>query len=344
MISVILPTFNRDKTVADAVESVLNQTYANLELIVVDDGSVDNTEQTLSRFLADSRFRYVKQKNSGAADARNTGLDLASGDLIAFIDSDDIWLESKLEAQMAVFEALPEVCAVFSDFYAMTDGVRIEKSHIMTYFSIVRELNKSIEDIFESSLLMDLSYAHPKVGVFWGFIYDTMIFGNLILTSTCLFKRQVFDKIGKFDTKYKTLEDYDLYLRITKEFSVAYVDVPLVYYGYGEKQLSGASNQVKVCYNYLDIFLRNLLKLDDPTFFRNHKDQFYKHLGIWQSNAGYIFFSLHKLKLARKFYFKSFINHLVLPRTLFYFCLCLLPVNVLVTFRQIKHTISGVKN
>lgn len=103
MVSVIIPSYNRAGSIRAAVESVLKQSYADLELIVVDDGSTDDTEAVL-KGIDDDRLRYIYQENAGACVARNTGIAAARGEYIAFHDSDDIWHPTKLEKQMAAFE------------------------------------------------------------------------------------------------------------------------------------------------------------------------------------------------------------------------------------------------
>ena len=110
-ISVIIPTYNRGNYILEAVESVLSQTYRRLELIVVDDGSTDDTGRILSELEAD--LIYIRQENRGFAAARNVGVDNSSGSFLAFLDSDDIWLEDKLRMQMEVFEQSPETDVVY---------------------------------------------------------------------------------------------------------------------------------------------------------------------------------------------------------------------------------------
>ena len=100
LVSVIIPTYNRGRLILDSINSVLNQTYKNIELIVVDDCSTDNTEEIL-KSINDSRIKYVKlEKNSGACIARNKGIELSTGEFIAFNDSDDLWITTKLEKQL----------------------------------------------------------------------------------------------------------------------------------------------------------------------------------------------------------------------------------------------------
>lgn len=113
-VSIIIPTYNRYQFLLEAITSVFHQTYQDFEIIVVDDGSTDNTEDILCNF--DDRVRYFKQKNSGSAVARNRGILNSKGNYIAFLDSDDLWYPQKLEKQIEVFQKYPNVGFVFSDF------------------------------------------------------------------------------------------------------------------------------------------------------------------------------------------------------------------------------------
>lgn len=108
MVSVIIPTYNRENTIKESINSVLNQTYKDIELIVVDDGSSDGTIDVV-RSIKDSRLKYIQQENQGACVARNNGISIAAGEYIAFQDSDDAWSEDKLEKQVPILENNPEV-------------------------------------------------------------------------------------------------------------------------------------------------------------------------------------------------------------------------------------------
>ena len=115
LVSVITPTFNRERTITQAVESVLAQSYPNWELIIIDDGSRDSTREKLAGYLDDSRIQYHFQENQGQSIARNLALHYARGELVCFLDSDDLWVPEKLERQVALMEAHPEVDVLHSD-------------------------------------------------------------------------------------------------------------------------------------------------------------------------------------------------------------------------------------
>jgi glycosyltransferase involved in cell wall biosynthesis len=120
-VSVVIPTYNRAHLLCEAIESVLAQSYTGFELIVVDDGSTDNTEEVV-RSIADPRVKYVKQANGGPSVARNTGVRTATGEFVAFLDSDDLWLPGKMAAQMAIVEDDPTVGLVYGLYYHTKNG------------------------------------------------------------------------------------------------------------------------------------------------------------------------------------------------------------------------------
>ena len=108
-VSVIIPTYNRAGYLCESIESVLTQTYTDYEIIVVDDGSTDDTEEVLQLWIADGTIHYVWQENRGESAARNHGIELAIGEYIAFLDSDDLFMPTKLEEQVAYLDNHPEV-------------------------------------------------------------------------------------------------------------------------------------------------------------------------------------------------------------------------------------------
>jgi glycosyltransferase involved in cell wall biosynthesis len=129
-VSVIIPTFNRCSIITDAIESVLRQTYSQYEIIVVDDGSVDTTKETVSKY--GSNIKYIYQENAGPSAARNTGIRHAKGDLIAFLDSDDVWREDKLALQVACFTDNPRVGIVVSGHEIRNENWEITHVTLLT--------------------------------------------------------------------------------------------------------------------------------------------------------------------------------------------------------------------
>jgi glycosyltransferase involved in cell wall biosynthesis len=182
-VSVIIPTYNSAALVAQAVESALGQTQAPHEVIIVDDGSTDDTAERLQPHF--DRIIYVRQKNARVAAARNTGLDRATGDVIAFLDADDAWHPDKLRRQIAVLNERPEI-GLLATRLTVWPGQFLLAGDLVGDF--VRERVKEIS-------------------------LSAMLISNLLATSSIVVRRSVLDRAGRFDTELFGPEDYDLWLR-----------------------------------------------------------------------------------------------------------------------------------
>jgi len=197
LVSIIMPAYNAEKYIAASIESVLAQTYSNWELIVVDDGSGDNTAAIVRKFVArDPRIKYIFQENGRLGKARNTGISNSTGPLIAFLDSDDLWLPAKLEAQTrAMAENNADV--VYSKTYVFGD--------------------KNVEDETET--------LPSSIGKFSGpDFFDSLVRRPQIPVLTVLLKRSALDRVGLFEEgkAYHGCEDYDLWLRLARSGFVFY--------------------------------------------------------------------------------------------------------------------------
>lgn len=202
MVSIILPTYNRAYCIRRAVDSVLCQTWPQWELIVVDDGSSDDTEEIIAAYAAaDNRVRYHRQPNNrGVSAARNEGIRLARHEYIAFQDSDDVWHADKLEKQMQVFGEIPEIGLV----YCAMQGTRQDGS-------AVRIPDSSIDRKF-----------------LCGNLYGLLLQGNVIDAPTAVIRKSSVEKCGGFDESLSCLEDWELFLRIAGEYEIGYTDEVLV--------------------------------------------------------------------------------------------------------------------
>lgn len=191
-ISVIIPTFNRARLVNQAIESVLRQAHEPLEIIVIDDGSTDNTRQLVSRF--GNRCRYVHQVNQGPAAARNNGMALAQGDIIALLDSDDIWLPNKVATELRLFKQYPQ-----ADMLAGDAGFYLEDKLV----------NPSIFD----RRGIHFKASQPR---WFNWSMTIMTQGPVCNTSAMTFKRSAFKKLDNtfFDTRFRLDEDWDLEFRL----------------------------------------------------------------------------------------------------------------------------------
>jgi len=204
-LSIIIPTFNRCKLLNRALNSVFNQTYSDYEVIVIDDGSTDDTAEMLQKNFTHLRYSY--QSNHGVSAARNKGLELVKGEWVAFLDSDDEWLPQKLEKQISLLKVKPDYKICHTEELWIRNGVR------------VNQMKK-----------------HKKAG---GWIFPQCLPLCAMSPSSILIHRSVFDSIGYFDTSLPACEDYDLWLRITAKYPVLYLEEPLIKkYGGHDDQLS----------------------------------------------------------------------------------------------------------
>lgn len=206
VISVITPTYNRARYLPAAVRSVLHQTFQDLELIIVDDGSVDDTLAVLESLRSDNRVRYFYQQNKGQSHARNFALQKAKGDYVAFLDSDDLWEPEKLEMQLAVFKANPEVDIVHGD-EAMID----EKGEVISRRNMRR---------------------------YSGRITRFLLADNSVSITTALVRRRCFDEMGGFDTSVGVADDYELWLRFSARYLFHYEPGIVASYRVMEDQIS----------------------------------------------------------------------------------------------------------
>lgn len=204
-VTVIIPTYNRRESLARALDSVIAQTVRPLEILVIDDGSTDETEEFLAEAFGD--VRYFFQENRGVSAARNRGIAEARGDWIAFLDSDDEWKPEKLERQLAAVREAPDVQIVHTEEIWIRNGRR------------VNPMKK-----------------HAKAG---GLIFRQCLPLCAISPSSVMIHRDLFDRVGVFDESLPACEDYDLWLRICAGHPVLFLEEPLILkYGGHADQLS----------------------------------------------------------------------------------------------------------
>jgi hypothetical protein len=239
LVSVIIPTYNRAHCVGRAIRSALAQTYRDVEVIVVDDGSADATAHVVAGF--DSRVRSLRQANGGVAAARNTGLRAATGEFIAFLDSDDWWDDWKLSAQIAVLRARPDVGMVWTDMRAIdpAGGLRAPR-YLRTMYTAYDDVD--ISRVCRSVALRELWPAAPDplgaAAVFAGDLCAHMVLGSLVHTSTVVLRRTWAEQVGEFDATLRVGEDYKYHFATTALGPVALIDAPSINY------LVGAADQL----------------------------------------------------------------------------------------------------
>lgn len=208
LVSVVIPTYNRKELLSRAIESVLGQSYANLELIVVDDGSTDGTEECVKAYSEDKRFKYYYQNNSGQSAARNLGISNANGELIAFLDSDNFWHKDKLSLQLAFW----------SDF-------------------------RGFDILYSEGIMVDiegrvLSENAPMTKRPSGKILKTLFSWNCVTNNTVLVPKRCFDEMGGFNESLRIAEDFDLWLRFATRYTFIFHPEKVTYYCVEGERLS----------------------------------------------------------------------------------------------------------
>lgn len=218
-VSIIIPTYNSGKYITQAIDSVLNQSYRDFEIIVVDDGSTDNTREVLSPYIENLTIKYIYQSNQGPGAARNKGIEVASGKFICFLDGDDLLLNESFITRATMLEKNKNLALVFSDFYI---------SFSQNNSPIVRLKSLSFMDYFHSAI-------HSQSGEFIifnnSFYHKNLTFPVWpIWTGTVMLRKEIIDRIGKFRTDISIAEDVDFWLRAVKNNYVGYVNKPLSHY------------------------------------------------------------------------------------------------------------------
>lgn len=203
-VSVVIPAYNCERFISDAIESILRQSYKDYEIVIVDDGSTDKTAEIIKQYN-NEKIKYIYQTNGGPAKARNTGIFNSKGEYIAFLDQDDAWLTNKLKLQVEVLENNNRVGLVYTDIYIVRD------------------------DVFNNSTLKfrrSFQIRPPQRGK----VLKDLFLENFIPTSSVMVHRECFEKIGMFDLSLPPIEDYDRWLRISAQYDIDYIDKPLVKY------------------------------------------------------------------------------------------------------------------
>jgi glycosyltransferase involved in cell wall biosynthesis len=251
LVSVIIPIYNRADVLGETIESVFAQTYPNIELICVDDGSKDDTQSVLARYA--DRLINVRQSNQGLAAARNNGFARAKGKYIAWLDHDDVWLPEKLSLQISFMEANPDVVLTATDFSAFDAEGYFEPSHAASYYAAIAR--DGLGNIFTERVAFEPRAVPeldgrvdvlPSISVWVGRIYEKLIWGNCMHPPTAVMTREAHAKAGVCDGRFGNAVDYEFLMRVSKHGRSAFIDHPLMRYRYSEGQLSADANLAKI--------------------------------------------------------------------------------------------------
>jgi GT2 family glycosyltransferase len=220
LVSVIVTTYNHERYIAAAIQSVLDQTFQDYEVIVVDDGSSDSTGDRILPFA--DRIRLIRQENQGVAASRNTGIRRANGRLLAFLDGDDLWHPDKLTHQVAAARAHPRSGAIVVDGGQFSEATTLHDSLFPAQVSLLLGDDRSVTLA----------------------CYERFLHHNLIsTTSQVLVPRAVLDDVGFGDARFPLASDWDLYLRIAASYDITFLRDSLVRWRYLATSASGPEDQ-----------------------------------------------------------------------------------------------------
>lgn len=231
-VSVVVTCYNYGKYLKGCLESILSQSFTDLEIIVVNDGSTDDTDEVIGKFQGMDNIKYIKQVNSGQAKAKNAGIQHASGDFIAFLDADDAWEEDKLTKQIPLFS----------------------KEAVGVVYSRARYIDEQGRTLEDFKLVG--KYLVPKSGN----VTNYLLLDNFVPFSSSIVRRNCLERCGTFDESLKMGIDWDLWLRISTAYEFDFVDEPLLIYRIGHA--GQMSKNLEIRQQCADRIMSNFLKMN----------------------------------------------------------------------------------
>jgi len=256
IVSVLIATYRRREELRQAVESVLAQTVEDIEVIVVEDGS--DTAADVVRGI-DPRVRYVWQENGGASLARNNAAQHATGPWLAILDDDDLWAPEKLERQLAMAERSPELDMIHTDYLVLVDGLLRPGPRLV-----------------------------PRDRVPSGHVGCALFLNNFVVLSSVIIKRAAFDRVGGFSGRFWIVDDYDMWLRVSRQHQIGFVNEPLTIYRDHESMSSKVDRTAGECAEAL-----TALAASDPRIWRDYGSQQVRNRladAYWQAGYGHFLY------------------------------------------------------
>ncbi len=267
-VSVIISTYNRAVMLKQAIDSVLNQSYKDFELIVVDDGSTDETPQVINKY--GEKIRYIWQKNSGLNAGRNKALKAASGKYIALLDDDDLWKPYKLELQVGLMDLHPEVPYAFSEFNIFNSSGIVHKYGLQTWF----KSEQIWTDIYKKKVVyrktgLKIKDLDGDFEIYFGSIYKDLLLTPFVLPSTCLIRRSAIPEEVRF-IEEEPYGDWDFFARLTREHPVMYIDHPTTL-NRSHKEIKRITQAPPIIHCERRLALIRRVWKADPEFYKKHR-------------------------------------------------------------------------
>ncbi len=305
LVSVIIPAYNIAEYLSESIDSVLNQTYQHFEVIIVDDGSTDNTADVVNKYVkSQANVKYIHQENKGPGAARNKGIKEAKGEYIAFLDADDIWFPEKVLLQMELFLKLPSISLVHSDFiYFDRQGTEQQS-----------EFSERIKKHFS------------------GDVFYQLFKKNFFMTPTVVIKQEALKDIGLFDEQLCMSEDYDLWLRISKSHKIGYVNTPLA--KICKHNDSMTKENIEKTYLWVNRVIDKTIK-SFPEIEKKLRLNLPYRMAKTHFEIGYSLFNQDKLKKAKK-EFETSLRHKFMLKPFVYYILSFLGVSSISVLKNFK--------
>ncbi len=301
-----MTVFNQAGYLGEAIDSVLAQDCADFELIVVDDGSTDDSAQVAARY--GDRLRFVRRTNGGLAAARNTGIELAKGELVTFCDSDDIHLPYRLSAQLSVLDATPRAALVFSELSPYRDG-RVVSEHLLrdkVMGPMRRSFDEEIEAAFPfagtcEALGVPVPEPYRRRFVRWGRVPGLIALAHVAWGGASMVRKSALTAMGGHDPSLRRYVDWELSSRISKAYDLAFLDVPVLLYRLHGGQLTKRTGLGAQCYrDVIDRVWRS-----DPVAYAQHHEVIDRSLGSAYWSLGQVAAESGDWSAAARWYLRS---------------------------------------
>lgn len=317
LVSVIVPVHNCVDYLDQALRSVLDQDGPPIEVIVIDSSTKTSCGDVPA--MADARVRRYSQEPRGVSAARNLGIQQARGEFIAFQDADDEWLPGKLRLQLQALEKYPEASLVFTDTMMFRDTTVIQPS-------------------MNQHMLKDWCQSHGPdlAGCYYGPLYPQLLVRDCMNTSAVVVRRSVLDLQGGFDENFKVGEDYDLWLRIARQYPMIFIDRVLTKYRVHAEGLSGGDDVRTLRWLEAHMAVRKKhqrMRWVPP----QHAGLLTDILGERAWEAGWNYFGRNQLQDARRHFYIAMQSKPFVPKVWLYWCCSFLPCRVIETIRALRN-------
>lgn len=277
LVSIVIPAYNSSQYLPECIESCLAQTYSNLEIVVVDDGSTDNTREVLQPYR--DRISYHYQENTGLAGARNAGHEFALGAYVAWLDADDIAHRERIRLQASYLRKHPSTVLTCTNFTAFDETGKEYSEYASVYYSQLAD-NGGI-----GGLLTAGEADEDLPNIYSGAGRHILIWGNFIHPPTVMIRKEACLKAGPLKNNIPTQEDWEYFFRISQYGAIAWLDSPLLLYRLHSQQMSSTANAVKNATGIVRVF-EDMIDAEQE-YARRHKNKVRKMLGKFCSGAVY---------------------------------------------------------